>query len=122
MQRAVSRYLALVVLTAMVSLSLSGVASAAVPTVPAGLTATGADKAAVLAWTAASNSPTDYIIEYSSDGFVLTSILFYELAASTAVTATVTGLTNGTQYTFRVKGFNGDGTSAASATADASSS
>jgi len=117
MQRAVSRYLALVVLTAMVSLSLSGVASAAVPTVPAGLTATGADKSAVLAWTAASNSPTDYIIEYSSDGFVLTSILFYELAASTAVTATVTGLTNGTQYTFRVKGFNGDGTSAASATA-----
>jgi hypothetical protein len=117
MRQTVSRYLALVVLTALVSLSLSGVASAATPTVPAGLTATGGNKSVVLAWSAASNSPTDYIIEYSSDGFVFTSSLFYELAASTAVTATVTGLTNGTLYTFRVKAFNGNGTSAASATA-----
>nr|MCS5685566.1 S-layer homology domain-containing protein [Acidimicrobiales bacterium] len=63
-------------------------------------------------------TPTNYDVEYSPDGFVFTSKLFWH-ADSTATTIEVTGLTNGTVYTFRVSGVNGDGTSAASATATA---
>jgi len=69
-----------------------------------------------LTWTASSNTPTDYIIEYSTDGFVNQYSTYFD-GVSTAVTATVTGLTNGLTYTFRVSGKNGDGNSAASATA-----
>ena len=116
MLRSLKRAVATGAVIVMVTVSLQGVASAAVPTVPADLVAVPGNESVALTWTASSNTPTDYVIEYSADGFVTTTNLFYEMDVSTAVTATVTGLTNGTTYTFRVKATNGDGTSAASST------
>ncbi len=115
MRKTLRRLTATALVFALVGSLGSGIAYAAVPTVPTGLTAVGGNESVVLTWTASSNSPTDYIVEYSPDGFVTTSNRFID-AVSTAVSATVTGLTNGTQYTFRVKGTNGDGTSDPSAT------
>ena len=113
MLRNVKRGVAVVAVNAVVAVLLQGVASAATPTVPTGLTATPGNKSVALSWTASSNVPTDYIIQWSPDAFVTTTNRFFD-AVSTATTATVTGLTNGTSYSFRVKGTNGDGTSAAS--------
>ena len=113
MLRNVKRGVAVVAVNAVVAVLLQGVASAATPTVPTGLTVTPGNKSVVLSWTASSNVPTDYIIQWSPDAFVTTTNRFFD-AVSTATSATVTGLTNGTSYSFRVKGYNGDGTSAAS--------
>ena len=68
-----------------------------------------------LTWVApaANGSPiTDYLVEYSSDGGATWQV--FNHAASTATSITVTGLTVGTQYQFRVKALNGVGTSVAS--------
>ena len=113
MYRSLKRVAAMGAVMALVTMSLQGVASAATPTVPTDLVAVGGNELATLTWTASSNSPTDYIIEYSADGFVTTTTRFFD-AVSTTASATVTGLTNGTTYSFKVKGFNADGTSAAS--------
>ena len=121
MRFSIRRVIALLAFSALFSAALTNVASAAVPTTPTNLTAvstSGASGSVTLTWTASSNTPTDYIIEYSPNAFVTNTYRFID-AVDTTVTETVTGLTNGLTYTFRVKGFNGDGTSAASATATA---
>jgi len=121
MRFSIKRLLAFLAFSALFSSALSGVASAAVPSIPTNLTAVstaGASGSVTLTWTASSNTPTDYIIEYSPNAFATNTYRFID-AIDTTVTETVTGLTNGLTYTFRVKGFNGDGTSAASATATA---
>ena len=92
MLRSLKRVAATGAVIAMVTVSLQGVASAAVPTVPADLVAVPGNESVALTWTASSNTPTDYVIEYSADGFVTTTNLFYEMDVSTAVTATVNGL------------------------------
>ena len=109
------RILAAGLLAAMLVVSTPGVSSAVTPTAPTGLTAVAGDKKVTLSWTASSNSPTDYIIEYSAYEFVAGyPILTFVKASSTSTTTTVTGLTNGVTYTFRVKGTNSSGTSSAS--------
>tara|TARA_B100001996_G_C18651523_1_gene589579 strand:+ start:392 stop:1816 length:1425 start_codon:yes stop_codon:yes gene_type:complete len=110
------KLLALLTTTTLISVCLTGIASAATPTVPTNLSATAGTNSVVLTWTASANTPTDYIIEYSPDDFSGTTVTFAPNTVSTATTRTVTGLTNGQRYLFRVKGKNGDGTSAASAT------
>ena len=115
MLRTVNRLLALIVVSAVFVVLTPGVGSAATPGVPTILTATGSTKSVVLTWSLPANTPTDYIIEYSLDQFVGLTTTFLD-GTSTALTTTVTGLTNGTQYWFRVKAKNGDGTSAASTT------
>ena len=112
------RAVAVVAVVSVATVLLQGVASAVTPSVPTNLVATAGNQSATLTWTASSNVPTDYIIEHSLDGFVSTSIRFFD-GVSTAVSATVTGLTNGTNYTFRVSAFNASGQSAASSTATA---
>lgn len=101
------------------SASASVVAQAATaPAIVTGLTSTpGAAAGSIdLTWTApASNgSPiTDYLVEYSSDGGVTWQTFAHPV--STATSITVTGLTAGTQYQFRVKAVNSIGSAAASA-------
>ena len=118
MRRTMNRLFAVVAVSVTVMALTPGVAEAAIPTTPTSLAAAPTNNAVVLTWVASANSPTDYIIEYSTDAFAVTDIRFFD-GASTAVTATVTGLTNGTLYSFRVKGFNGEGTSAASSVVSA---
>ena len=80
---------------------------------PSGLTATAGNAQVSLTWTAPSDnggaSITDYSIQYSSDsGTTWTS---FSRTASTTASATITGLTNGTPYSFRVAAINSEGAS-----------
>jgi hypothetical protein len=81
------------------------------PPAPTGLTATDGNAQASLSWvapTVLSQTPiTDYTIQYSSNSG--SSWTTFTLEASTATSATITGLTNGTSYVFRVAGVNGVG-------------
>ena len=89
------------------------------PAPPTGLGATAGDGLVTLSWTAPDDGGdpiTDYLIEYTSIGNPWTT---FTHPASTTTTATVTGLTNGTEYTFRVSATNNIGTGATSATATA---
>ena len=75
----------------------------------AGLTATAANQSAVLAWTA--NSETDIakyaVYKSTTSGFTpASSDSVGATASGSIVTYTVTGLTNGTPYYFKVKAIN----------------
>ena len=73
-----------------------------------------------LSWAApaANGSPiTDYLVEYSSDGGVTWQVFAHPASAATSIT--VTGLTIGTQYQFRVKAINGVGAATVSASSAA---
>ena len=85
------------------------------PLPPASVTANPGNLQAVLTWTAtATTAPpvTDYNLTYSSDG---STWLPFTRSASTATTATVTGLTNETAYTIKVASVNGVGVGAPTA-------
>ncbi|MDE0526078.1 MAG: fibronectin type III domain-containing protein, partial [Thaumarchaeota archaeon] len=91
-----------------------------VPAAPAGLAASPGDAQVVLSWTEPDDggSPvTGYVVEYSSDGG--TSWSAFGDGAGTATSVTVTGLTNGQQYEFRVSATNAAGTGPASGTESA---
>lgn len=84
------------------------------PPAPTGLTGTGGNAQVALSWTAptvlAQTPITDYTVQFSSNsGSTWTT---FSDGISTATSATVTGLTNGTAYTFRVAAVNGVGTGA----------
>jgi len=81
------------------------------PPPPTSVTATAGNTQASVSWTAptvlAQTPITDYTIQYSTDG---TNWTTFTRSASASATGTVTGLTNGTAYTFRVAGVSGIGT------------
>lgn len=78
------------------------------PSAPQTFAVTGGNQKAVLTWTAPASGSgiTDYVIETSTDG---SSYSTFADGTSTSTTATVTGLTNGTTYYFRVYAVNGVG-------------
>ena len=82
----------------------STVAWAGLPTAPGSLVATPSTSQVALAWGLPSDlggeTLTDYIIEYSADSG--TTFLRFLDGTSTTRSTTVTGLTNGTTYLFRV--------------------
>jgi uncharacterized cupredoxin-like copper-binding protein len=87
---------------------------AAVPNAPAAPTGTGGNGQVTLTWSAPGNNGsaiTDYAIYYSTNGVNYT--LFND-GVSTATSAIVTGLTNGSAYTFEVAAANANGTGAMS--------
>ncbi|QQS22775.1 fibronectin type III domain-containing protein [bacterium] len=93
------------------------------PTVPGAPTSLGASRGDTqigLSWSApASNGGTaitDYIVEYKLSSEPTTWSTFND-GTSTSTTATITGLTNGLSYDFRVKAVNIIGTGTASGTA-----
>ena len=95
-----------------------------VPGIPTNLAAPSKTSTSVnLSWTAPDNGGQailDYIVEYSTDGTVWTT---FEDGQANLTTATVTGLTRGTAYTFRVKAQNAIGAGpSGSLTASSSSS
>ncbi|MEO8619597.1 MAG: fibronectin type III domain-containing protein [bacterium] len=102
------------------STALSGT-PATVPDAPTNLVATAGLTNAALTWTAPASSGgsaiTTYVVEFSANGG--TSWSPFAHSASTATAITVTGLTNGTAYQFRVSATNALGTGATSGTASA---
>jgi hypothetical protein len=88
-----------------------GAYAAIVPAAPTGISGTPGVGSVALSWTAPTNtggvSLTDYIVQYSTDQSSWTT---FADGTSTATTATVTGLTGGTNYYFRVAAVNSAGT------------
>ena len=84
------------------------------PAAPTGLTATAGNAQVALSWTAPADNGgsaiTDYVVQFSSNGGSTWNT--FADGTSTATSATVTGLTNGTAYVFRVAAVNAIGTGA----------
>ncbi len=89
------------------------------PGAPTGLSAFAQTGAAALVWTAplvaGTSSVSDYLVEYKPS--VSSTWATFSDGVSTSTRATVTGLTNGTPYDFRVSAMNTAGTGLPSATA-----
>ena len=91
------------------------------PGAPTSLTGSYRDASVALTWNAPSSnggSPIrDYKIEYSSNSGSTWDI--FSRASSSSISETVTGLTNGTSYIFRVSAINDPGTGTASTSSGA---
>jgi hypothetical protein len=75
------------------------------PEAPTSLTATASNEQLSLSWTAPATTHgtiTNYLVEYAPSGGSAT----YVLTGSTSTSYTLTGLTNGTEYTVRVAAVN----------------
>ena len=90
---------------------------ATVPGAPTGLSATAGDAQASLSWTAPTDDGgsevTGYTVEYKQSS--VSDWSGVSTVTATGTTATVTGLTNGASYDFRVSATNSVGTGEASA-------
>ncbi len=85
------------------------------PTAPTAVGASGGDGVASVTWTAPASEGASPILEYtvtSTPGGLSTNV-------TSGTTVTVTGLTNGTTYTFVVSAINAEGTGPASAPSNA---
>lgn len=94
----------------------SAVTVGAVPGAPTGVTATAGNGQATVSWTAPATTGGSgiigYDVQYSSNSGGSWASASTSFHASAATTQVVTGLTNGTPYTFRVAAINALGTGA----------
>ncbi len=91
------------------------------PDAPTGLAGAQGNTQIFLSWTAPANNGdpiTDYVVDYKLNSEPTVWSTFAD-GVSALTTATVTGLTNGLVYNFRVSAVNGAGQGSASATASA---
>ncbi len=98
------------------AVSGTGTPTATAPGQVTGLTGTPSSGQVALTWTAPSNGGsaiTDYKVEFRTGAAAFAT---FADGTSTATAATVTGLTNGTSYDFRVSAINAVGTGTVSAT------
>ena len=102
-----------------VTFTTSGV-GASVPAAPTGVLASAGNASANVSWTAPASNGSS-ITQYTVTPFVGTTAQTPTVVAGAppATSATVTGLANGTTYTFKVTATNGVGTGVASAASNA---
>ncbi|HWB65715.1 MAG TPA: fibronectin type III domain-containing protein, partial [Mycobacteriales bacterium] len=90
---------------------------------PTGVSAVAGDAKAIVSWSAPANhggsAITGYDVQFSSNGGTTWTSASSSFHTSTLTTQTVTGLTNGTAYVFRVAAINGGGTGPYSAASSA---
>lgn len=90
---------------------LADITPASVPGIPTGVVVEPADRRVALAWSAPNNGGaaiTDYLVEYRTNVAGSVWQVFGD-GVSSGTSATVTGLTNGTAYRFRVTAVNAIG-------------
>lgn len=96
--------------------SSTATATTGTPGAPTSLSPTSLNASIRLTWSApllnGGSAITDYVVEYSSDAGANYSV--FDDGVSTSLTATITGLTNGSSYLLRVKAVNSIGTGPAS--------
>ena len=100
--------------------SIGSLLNALSPAAPSSLTAVGGDGIATLSWVPASTLSqlpiSDHEIQFSADG---SSWITFSDGVSTSASATVTGLTSGSSYFFRVRSKNSAGAGAYATTPSA---
>ena len=92
---------------------------AVAPGAPTGVTATADSKAAIVAWSAPANDGGANITGYTVTPFIGTTAQTPVPLTGSATAARITGLTNGTDYTFTVKATNSAATGPASSASGA---
>ncbi len=93
------------------SASISGLAACSTtPGAPTGVSAVPGNAKATVSWTAPSATGTSAISGYRVTPYIGATAQTPVVFNSTATTQTITGLTNGTAYTFKVKATNAAGT------------
>lgn len=85
--------------------------NAVVPSAPMGVSAVGATTSARVTWTASESDGDSTLTGYTITPYIGAAAQDPMTVGATATSATVTGLTNGSPYTFTVKANNGVGSS-----------
>ncbi|HMJ75259.1 MAG TPA: fibronectin type III domain-containing protein, partial [Iamia sp.] len=101
------------------STAITSASSATVPGAPTGVTATAGNAQANVSWTAPASNGGSAITGYKVTPYIGSTAQTVRSFSGTGTTRSVTGLTNGTAYTFKVQAVNAIGTGALSGASSA---